>query len=327
MGGVPKKNMSYAAIIPFFKYEPALNGSEKVLFRFFQLQLRHWIHLVDKVYIVDSGCGITKDDLLPELKEHPKVEIITKPPQSHWQNMNETIRHAKEDVVLLLDSDMVIYDWEKLHKLKWLFEQGEYHGMGIFDSSGGVAYDNPLMQENENRFERRRFCPYFFFLRKDALREDFDFTPRGGKNWTDSMGTVTEQLLEDKKRIFELPDDRSTISLEDTGEITHVQWLDAPPKKWAMRENPDKGFYHIRNFGAALQLDVYSQTDEEKFQELVNTMPQREALRLIAWYWVILEKLGDSRKPSRTVIAYGMDSIWPEYMKQFRRYHKYLEKI
>ena len=306
--------MTYAAIIPFFDYG---QGNNHILWKFFQLHCKKWIHLFDKVYVVDSGCNLHELGVLPELQANPKLEIIKKPAQSHWQNMNELIREAKEESILLLDSDTIIYDWEKLHSLIKFYEAGEYQAMGMFDGSGGVDMSQyPIMRENEYRFERRRFCPYFFLLQKKALRPDFDFTPRGGENWTDSMGTVTEQMLEDKVRIFELPDDRSTISLEDTGDITHVQWLDTPPKKWAMKENPDKGWYHVRNFGGALKI-----IKDKEF----GAVPGREARRLLAWAYAMADK---AEIPVAIFQSVDVEvDVWNKYYEAFKEYHSFLNKI
>lgn len=278
------------AIVPFFNYG---YGHNDLLWNFFVKHMAKWIKYVDVVYVIDSGCGLDYKD--------SKVKIVHKGPDSHWQNMNEAIRSASEDQIMLLDSDMVIYDPEVVKRGFEDLDSG-YDAVGILDSSGGVDMSRfSLMRENVYRSERRRLCPYLCFLKKSALRENFDFTPRGGDNWTDSMGTVTEQLLEDVKSIKELRDDRSTISQEDDGKITSVQWLDAPPKKWSLEENPNLGYYHIRNFGGGLK--IYS---EGSF----GLVPGREARRLLAWVYILLGTLPDNK-----------------YLKMFKEYHAWLKDL
>lgn len=282
--------MTKCAIIPFFNYG---YGHSDVLWKFFLKQMSKWIKYVDKVYIVDSGCNLEYTD--------SRVKIIHKGPDSHWKNMNEAIRSSNEELILLLDSDMIVYDPEVVKRGFDDLESG-YDAVGIMDSSGGTDLKRfSHMCENVYRGERRRLCPYLCFLKKSALRPDFDFTPRGGDEWTDSMGVVTEDLLNDKKKIKELRDDRSTISQEDDGKITSVQWLDAPPKLWALEENPNLGYYHIRNFGGGLKI-----LHDGNF----GLVPGREARRLLAWVYVLMD----------TNTSQG-------YVKKFKEYHSWLKKI
>lgn len=322
--------MTVTAIIPFFRYEPVYKDNYKVLFHFFILQLKKWINLVDEVIIVDSGCNFTKEDFLG--LESPKIIHYQVPPQSHWQNMNEAVKMAKSEYVLLLDSDMIVYNEMFIQKAREKIEKYNMDGLGIFDSSGSrVLNEYPLMWENENRAERRRFCPYLFFLRKSALREDFDFTPLDNPGWTDSMGKITYDLLEDGKTIGELPDDRSTISLEDDGEITSVQWLDTPPYAWSMIETPNYGYYHVRNFGGALSVINNFYTNKEEFEKLKNTMPRREVLRLLAWFLIMAAKTNISDKDQLEVgevIAQFVDPTeFADYLANFAEYYKWLERI
>src|SRR3990167_1714401 len=294
---------SKAAIIPFFNYG---YGNEQLLWKFFLLQAKKWAKYVDKIYVIDSGCNLLTFEGIPN-----NLEIVTKPPQSHWQNMNEAIRAAKEDLLLLLDSDMIIYNPEFIKEEFEAMERIKIDVITIFDSSGGIdlSKEFSMMGENDFRFERRRFCPYLCFIRKSKLRPDFDFTPLSGENWTDSMGKVTEQLLEDNTRVVELPDDRSTISLEDDGRITSCQWLDTPPKIWATKENPNYGYYHIRNFGGGLKI-----LKEGEF----GLVPKREGNRLLAWVYVVGEKVGN-------YFGNMKSASFEIYLEEFKKYHFWLK--
>jgi len=302
---------SRVAIIPFFNYG---QGNEQVLWKFFLLHLKKWIKWVDRVYIIDSGCNL---ELPEDFFQAEKIQIVKKPPQSHWQNMNEAIRNTAENLILLLDSDMVIYNDKVIHTGFWKLEQG-WDVASILDSSGGQPINHPAFTENQFRFERRRLCPYLCFIKRNALRPDFDFTPRGGENWTDSMGTVTEQLVADGKKIYELQDDRATISLEDDGRITSVQWLDTPPKKWALDEHPNLGYYHIRNFGGGLKL-----WKEKEF----GLVPGREARRLLAWVWVLKAGIGEDMRDQTIVDPILPKEKWVNYFKKFAEYHSWLNLI
>ena len=305
--------MKYA-VVPFFDYQ---QGNNDLLWKFFLLHAAKWIKYVDRLFVIDSGCNLEVPMNAPLGLD--KITIIRKPAQSHWQNMNEALApFTKEDYVLLLDSDMIIYDSSIV---KFGFEQLEKDAcdvMAILDSSGSAPIKSDLFKENENRFERRRICPYLCFIKKKVLREGFDFTPRGDDNWTDSMGVITEQLVEDGVTIWELQDDRSTISLEDDGTITSTQWLDTPPKKWAMKENPNLGYYHIRNFGGALKL-----MKDKSF----GLVPGREARRLVAWFMMFAMKLQDKDLMVKFWETWGDGDNLTIYIKRFKEYHNWLEKI
>ena len=305
MGGVSMRSV----IVPFFNYG---HGNEQLLWKFFLLHLKKWIKFVDEVYVIDSGCNLEVPMNLP--LGFDKIRIIKKPPQSHWQNMNEAIRDTQADQILLLDSDMIIYNPDIIEAYFRRLDYG-YDFVTILDSSGSRMY----FKENENRAARGRMCPYLCFFRKAALRIDFDFTPRGGEFWTDSMGTVTEQAIEDNRNILEIPDDRATISLEDDGSITSVQWLDTPPKKWSLNEHPNYGYYHIRNFGGGLKL-----LKEGDF----NGVPGREARRLLAWVYVLAEKTKTNILISSAKLHVGDDEeTWSKYYQEFNYYHSWLKEL
>jgi glycosyltransferase involved in cell wall biosynthesis len=302
--------MNRAVIVSFFDYGSSF---QKVLYNFFLKHCLKWIGYVNKVYVVDSGFGINESP-------HYKIEIIKKPKQSHWQNMNEMIRQVSEPLLLLMDSDMIIYNPEIIQIYFSALEECDDDIWTILDSSGGTCLGDkyPIMAENKNRAERRRICPYLCFLRRSILPHGFDFTPRGGENWTDSMGVITEQLLEKGIKIQELQDDRSTISLEDDGKITSCQWLDTPPKLWALQENPNLGYYHIRNFGGGLKI-----LDDKNF----GLVPNREARRLLAWVYILALKTKSQELIDNILNTFGNSNDSNDYIKQFEKYHSWLEKI
>lgn len=314
--------MKTAAIVPFFRYEPVFENNYNLLFEYFKLHSDRWLKYVDKLYVIDSGCSLGHVST-------DKVEIIERPPLSHWQNMNEAIRAVKEDVVLLLDSDMIIYDPEFVGESITHFENANLDGYGIFDNSGSKSLDEfPIMRENENRAERKRFAPYLFFLRKSALRPDFDFTPTPGKDWTDSMGQITYDLLADGKNIGELPDDRSNIILNDDGTISSTQWLDGANKKWSRVENPRYGYYHVRNWGGSLNVINNYYLDKDKFWRTVDVMPKWEMFRLMAWFQIMAERTGlYSTLISPIIEEFHMAPTWINYLFKFKEYHSWVKNI
>lgn len=299
--------MSRAVIVPFFANQVKKPHYNLMIWEFFKLQMDKWIQYVDKVYVIDSGVGITQ-------VSDPKIQIIHKHADSHWANMNEAVALAKEDLICLLDSDMVIYDPIVIDEGFSILEDLEYDVVSILDGSGGVDMSHhKVMRKNSRRSERRRFCPYLCFMRKNILRAGFDFTPRGGEQWTDSMGPITEQILDDGYRVYELQDDRSTIVLTDEGTVHSYQWLDGG--SWAREECPDLGYYHIRNYGGAVSLIGLN---DKEMSDILAVMPSTEFFRLQAWACTVFEKAGHPQPEA---------SILGDYYKAFREYHSFLDRI
>ncbi len=92
--------MTTAVVIPFFHFNAVSKQTSRLLFTYFLKHLKVWRDEVDKVYIIDSG------DFIPET---PGIDIIKKPRQSHWQNLNEAMNTINEDKFIILDSDTIFY--------------------------------------------------------------------------------------------------------------------------------------------------------------------------------------------------------------------------
>lgn len=299
--------MRKAVIVPFFANQVKKPHFNLMIWEFFKLQMEKWLQYVDKVYVIDSGVGITQT-------ADSKVRVIHKHADSHWANMNEAVALADEELICLLDSDMVIYDPTVIERGFSIIENGGYDVVSILDGSGGVDMSQyPLMRANKKRTERRRFCPYLCFMKKAILRPGFDFTPRGGENWTDSMGPITEQILADGYNVFELQDDRATIVINADGSINSYQWLDGG--SWSREQHPNLGYYHIRNYGGAVSLIGLN---DKETDDLLQVIPSTEFYRLQAWACTVFEKAGYPQPEAK---------LLGDYYKAFREYHDFIDKI
>jgi glycosyltransferase involved in cell wall biosynthesis len=301
--------MTRAVVVVFYRHDPIFGDMNLMLPQFFYKHMETWLKYVDAVYIMDNGIGLAEYD-------NPKVHVVNRDIRSHWAALNEGTEMAKEDAILYLDPDTVIYDPELVDRIFKKIESG-FDYVGCLDTSGS----EDLFPENENRGVRRRFTPYLGCLKRSMLPENFDFTPTQGEKWKDSMGTVTDHFVNNNAKIEEIQDDRSTISLEDDGRITHVQWLDSPPKKWSMVEDPNIGFYHMRNFGGSLTIVTSFLTNILDYEKLAAITPGRELRRLIAWPVVIGEKVG---------FNFDLPELgegWENYLKEFKKYHSWLGKV
>ncbi len=278
MGSVLCIIMTKAVVIPFFWYHDTKRETSRMLFTFFLKHFQLWKNEVDRVYVIDSG------DFLQTTEE--KITLIKKPRQSHWQNLNEVLQTVSEDAFVLLDSDTIIYEQGILSKIFYLLTS--YDVVSILDNSGGDKLEEQFefLQKNIFRDYRRRFAPYLFGCTTAFWKSlgDIDFTPTTGKNWTDSMGTVTRRILEKTDKIFELPDDRTTLYYND-GKIAANQWLDSAEFVWSKTTTPEYGYYHIRNAGFPLYIhDTYG---TEKYTKARHITPINEYLRLLSWGKVI----------------------------------------
>jgi len=325
------------ALSPFHKPLPADGDHHKILFNLFQRHAVKWLEHVDELIIIDSGADLSEDDctLFAQHNLMEKVRFIHRSWDSHWNNLNAAIQEIDGGLqepynLALLDSDLLIYDPkivdESFRRLT------TYDALGIFDSSGGVDLTQyPTMAENVYRGERRRLCPYFCFLRRDALRPGFDFTATSGgnnKDWFDSMGRITLHMLEDGKSLGELRDDRSSIYLEDDNTITSTQWLDEDRHLWSQTEHPNLGYYHIRNFSGGLQLVDSYYVEPELHQRLIKITPRREALRLLTWVHLADKHLDkDPHRIGPIIEAFCPIGLWWEYWTAFTHYYPWLESL
>jgi hypothetical protein len=285
--------MKLAHIVCFHRYEPFARENYRHLFNFWLHYYKKIAHHIDHLYLIDSGWGITESQYeeLCQIIPNRNVTLTVKPPTSHWQNMNEAIREVKEDSFLITDSDTIIYDEAPIVTTKEMLVKTEI--VSCLDNSGGRDLENTyaMLAANENRSYRRRFTPYFFACQTNLFHRipNFDFTPTGGDNWTDSMGTVTEQLLRLNPSFYELRDERKSVALMD-GIPQVVSAFESPPHEWAKTDLPDTGFYHLRNAGGGHNLAETYVTQPDVFAATKKIMPVYEAVRLLYWWKTITHR-------------------------------------
>lgn len=266
--------MTKALVIPFFHYNGTSKETSLALFNWnYANYIKKYKHLFDKVYIIDSGEFIPQtDDLV----------IIKKPRQSHWQNLNEVIREIKEDVFVIIDSDMVVYDNKVFENI--FNELKTHHIVSILDNSGNLNH-KPL-EQNDNRDKMNRLCPYLFACQTSYFRLiDFDFTPQPAEGYIDSMSKITDQLFSMKPRFLELPDDRWTLYYNN-GDFNWFNFSMNPNKKWYNKQN--LGYYHLRNMGGALFMYDSFIKQNEAWDKIVEITPTDELIRLLSWAEIIL---------------------------------------
>lgn len=321
--------MTKAVIVPFFRYGPDQRGNNKLLFKFFLKHLRLWAKEIDHLYIIDSGPTISPEDQ-QAVRSLVKTTIYSLSRNSHWDNLNKYIPMITENKFLLIDSDTIIYNADVIRKI---FEGlDNYDVVSLTDTSGGNALYKkyPIFDENESRSVRNRFGPYLFACRKDFWNRlgAFDFTPVGGPvNWTDSMGSVSEQILALNPRFKELPDDRVSV-LWVEGRIEVSAFLDSSHHLWSKPEQHNYGYYHIRNYSGGLKLVEAKAVDTADYNRHKSIMPRQEGLRLLAWLWFIAGDASYQREIIKIVDEFGVaESQFLEYLEKFKGFHSWLGDI
>ncbi|HEX8965503.1 MAG TPA: hypothetical protein VF820_03680, partial [Patescibacteria group bacterium] len=235
--------MSTAVLIPFFRYQPHYRDYYRIYFEQLLKGLEIWGDEFDKLYLIDQDMEFTTEDFNRLLAVKPNSEIIKSVNQGHhWVQFKDAIPHIKEDRILFLDNDVII--WKKGIVKKWL----ENEVALTFDGSGGLKAQ---MQEKFpilKKYDATRMGSYYFVLPKKVFEKipDFDFAPityeegtylkelgyttqKG--DWSDSFGLFTMKLLSLYPEVGFIEDDRSSISFPDN-----------------KTSNPRQlGYYHVRN--------------------------------------------------------------------------------
>jgi len=288
-----------------------------------------WGKAVDHLYILDSGSGVTSI-LMSKLQAIiERVTFFSRPPTSHWENMNFAIPQIMEDKLLLLDGDTV---FSKKSVVQGIYEDLDIHDIvSLTDNSGGIDLFNEfdVFRANKYRGLRRRFAPYLFACKTQLFKQigSYDFTPLSGVRWTDSMGWISKQLLDLNPTFKELPDDRTSLYYREDGQHQQAAFLDEPSFEWSSTTQNDYGYYHVRNWNGGLYLVETKSLDTLAYQHARSIMPQQEALRLLAWLYIMSS---DIYQQEIRVVAQDFrveEAKFLAYIEQFRDFHSWSRLI
>lgn len=292
-----------AILVNFHKYQNYGAEFYEPILTFFLQQMQKYKDEYDTLYLLDSTWGIhPSTHVLP-----PNVIIIkTDPNVRYFDTYKKVLPDIKEDLVLLLDNDMVIYKPGVIKKAFNTLEilnffalavpthNYKYDVVSIYDTIGTMEVDLP---DGKNKF-----CPYFFATRKDLLMKylDVDWSP-DAMPYTETFGLLTEAMLKDGLRPFEFEEDKSNILFDGTQDG---------------EKSKDLGYYHIRAGSTPAVLLAYREHDLDKYWKYMKNQPRNEYLRQMAWYDFMGGEVGD---------ILGDLGIHPEdwlaYYYKFREYH------
>lgn len=294
--------MTRAIICSFRKYTPFGDSFYQPIFDFFISNLTKYSDEYDKLYILDSLWNFTEKD--KEKAKEAKGEIVYSDPQlRYWDAYKAVLPQVKEDLVLMIDNDVVIYREGKIKETFDLMQNQKYEVVSIFDTIGTRTYP-----ELNNK---SKFCLYWFAMPKDFLMNylDVDWAPRMPEYET--LGALTEKIVQDKLKLYEWPEDKNSIYFDGTMDET---------------KSKDTGIYHIRAGSTPAVLLAWKDSLEHKhtYEEYIKNQPRNEYLRQMIWFDLMLEQTGSSKIRDELfgiLEDLKIGSEWFDYRMKFRKYH------
>lgn len=295
-----------AVAVCFHKYTPFGERFYEPIFDYFIGQMAKFKNEFDRLYLLDSNWGIKK---VPEWAEVIQVD----PHDRYYDAYKKNLHKIKEDLVLFLDNDFVIYRHEFINKAFGFLQKPSYPKdldyeekwdiVSIYDTIG--TYTSPLLNG------KSKFCPYFFATRKELLMKyrDCDWGPKMPEYET--LGKLTEEMLKDKIKPFEIPEDKSNILINGhkDGE-----------------RGKDLGYYHIRSGSVpAILLAWLHAGDVKTYFDYLRNQPKTEYCRQIAWFWYMCYQT-KNEKIMRNLTevlqdVYIKENDWYKYFIDFVNYH------
>lgn len=252
--------MTRAVVVAFHNYCWQMpHDYFDVLFASFMHSFRkYWYDEVDMLYLVDSTWGIDEEDIrlykptLDLCESDPKITIF-KVSESirYYDAYKQILPKIKEDAVLFMDNDMVVYRSGVVDFTFKKLEEG-YDVVSIYDTCGEYRFDELGGQG--------KFCPYWFASKVETLKQfrHVDWGPNMPKYET--IGELTKEMLAKGLKPYEIEEDKT-----DHGK--------------------DLGYYHIRA-GSTVPylLTTKRYGNPNTYWEYLTNQPRTELLRHCGWY-------------------------------------------
>lgn len=319
-----------AVAVCFHNYVPMYDS------RYFQVLLGYFIQNLerckdefDMLYIIDSNWKTTASDVDKIEESLSGKVIILRADENlrYWDAYRTNLHRIKEESILFIDNDTVIYRKGVIDGIFRKVEEG-YDVVSIFDTIGTLT--ERINQRWPIMGGQSKFCLYFFASRLDLLKsingewatlnypigtfiKELDYTTVEG-DWVETLGELTFKMLDKGIKALEVPEDKTSIIIRD-GEILKDG-----------RGSNDLGYYHIRaGSSPAFLLTHRNFGDKETYLDHINGQPHSEYLRQFAWYWIANEN-PYFNVPKEDIYAVLNDcnidhDLWMVYIKDFKEYH------
>ena len=300
--------MTRSILVCFHKYQPFGGEYYESIFDFFMMQMEKYKNEFEKLYLLDSNWGIKK---VPGWAEVIQVN----PHLRYYDAFKEVLPKIKADLVLFLDNDMVIYRegiiktiFNRLQGIEKRYSMAGSYGPLERDIETDNKYDVVSIYDTIGKTfkqlgDKSKFCPYLFASKTETLMKyrDVEWGPNMPKHET--LGKLTEEMLEDGLKPYEMPEDKSDFLF---GEVL------------ADRKSKDLGYMHIRAGTTPAVLLAWRSSPNHKktYEDYLKNQPQSEYLRHFAWYQI----MGGNINPILEDLKLGVGE-WDEYVKNFRIFH------
>ena len=275
-----------AIVVCMHKYTPFGGEYYEPIYNYFIGQTTKFRNEFDKLYLVDSNWEIKN---APDFAEVIRVN----PNLRYYEAYKEILPQIKEDLVLFLDNDTVIYRKGIIDKI---FKQlDNFDVVSIYDNCGTYKTDK-LNAKN-------KFTPYLFAIRKELLMKyrDVEWGPAMPEHET--LGKLTQVMLEDGLNPYEMEEDKNSIYFDgiEDGE-----------------KGKDLGYYHIRSGSVpAYLLATKHYGNPQTYWDYLENQPQREYLRQICWY----NYMGGDAGEVTFDLGLSYKDFWVDYFNKFKEYH------
>ena len=293
---------SRAACVPFYRYTPHTGDYYKLYWDFFLWHLPKWAQYIDKLYIIDQEWGFTSDDLNRLQNIIPGGRILKSPVSGHhWEQFKWAIPQMKEEHILFMDNDVIIFDGAVSVDQWFLYaERDNKTIVTAFDGSGNMQQQIhqkfPLLKD----MGMTRMGSYYFVLPQTVFQDvpDFEFAPiyygdgvyipeldytTKKDDFFDSFGLFTLKWLQKGYKPIIIPDFRDSIYYDEQGSV------EDPPHT---RYNGGRPYYHIRN-GNMMNYVLTSKKYHKyraDYERVLRDVPRRELVRELCWWRWMEEK-------------------------------------
>lgn len=263
----------------------------------------------DKVYFMDSNWEIDKSKL-----GNLNAEIIRISPNlRYYDGYKEVLPQVKEDLVLFMDNDVVVYKDKIIDTTFSIVEAGEHTGILRFPQVDVVSICASIGNQHFPEIGgNSQFSLHWFATHKDYLMKYIDLEWGPNMPEHETFGAVTKAMIEDKVRHFEIEEDMTNILYNGTKDRD---------------KGKDLGHYHIRAGAtpAYLLATKYSPEHEKTYWEYIKNQPKSEYLRQCAWYYYMMPKIPEYSRPFMEMLTdMGIDPLggtWIDYLRNFIKYH------
>lgn len=259
---------------------------------FFLTQMKKFEDEYDMIYLIEDDNW--KID--PAKLEGMKVKIVHVDVNlRYYEAYQEVLPQVEEDLVLFLDDDSVVYQ-------KGIIE-------AIFDKIGNVLspdvvtiIDQIGTYKTNKLSNGNKFCPYLFATPKELLMKYREVYWGSDMPEHETLGKLTEKMLDDGAKVYEFPEDKSNILFDGTKDGEHSK---------------DTGFYHVRAGSTVAYLLAEKNYGSDKtYWDYLNNQPKQELLRHCAWY----NYMGGL--PDEILMDLNIDPMeWGSYLHNFEIYY------